>query len=119
MQKTHNDLGGRIPLADPNTLTGSARDLYNSILEHAVPWAESSGFLAKLPDGRVIGPFNVALQSPEIGSAFAKLRSVGESKTCLDPKIRQIVILTIGAIWECNYERYAHKAVAHKAELPE
>jgi alkylhydroperoxidase family enzyme len=65
----------------------------------------------------VIGPFNLALQSPEIGAAFAKLQSTEESSTTLNPRIRQIVILTVGAMWKCDYERYAHKAVAEKVGL--
>ena len=76
-----------------------------------------AGFLAALPDGRVIGPFSLALQSPEIGAAFARLQSTEESSTTLSPRIRQIVILTVGSIWKSNYELYAHKTVAQKAEI--
>jgi 4-carboxymuconolactone decarboxylase len=114
MPTTDTNLGGRIELLEPSAMTGSRKALYDSILREAVPWAQSSGFVAALPDGRVIGPFNVALQSPEIGAVFAKLQSKEESSTTLSPRVRQIVILTVGAIWQCDYERYAHKAVAKK-----
>ena len=31
--------------------------------------------------------------------------------------MRQVVILTVGAVWQCDYERYAHAAVARKAGM--
>ena len=119
MVMNDTQLGGRIALMEPGTMTGAQKELYESTLKEAVPWAESSGFTAALPDGRVIGPFNVALQSPEIGAAFARLQSAEASRSTLSPRARQIVILTVGAIWQCDYERYAHKAVAQKAGLPQ
>jgi 4-carboxymuconolactone decarboxylase len=30
-----------------------------------------------------------------------------------------VVILTVGAVWNCDYERYAHSAVARKAGMRE
>jgi 4-carboxymuconolactone decarboxylase len=112
-----NSLGGRVELIEPSQMTPDQKELYDSTMKEAVPWAQSSGFIAALPDGRVVGPFNLALQSPKIGAAFARLQSTEESKTTLSPRVRQVVILTIGALWRCDYERYAHRAVAHKLGL--
>lgn len=118
---TANDtrLGGRIALLEPRSMSGPQKDFYDAIMEKAVPWAQSSGFVAALPNGQVIGPFNVALHSPVIGAAFAKLQSIEESNTTFTQRVRQVVILTVGAAWQCDYERYAHKAIAKKAKLPE
>jgi len=110
-------LGGRAKLLSPEEMTEAQRQLYDSFVQHAVPWAKSAGFTGQVPGGSVIGPFNIALYSPEIGAAFAKLQSVEESETTLSERVRQVVILTIGALWQCDYERYAHKAVARKAGL--
>ena len=33
--------------------------------------------------------------------------------------MRQVVILTVGAVWGCDYERYAHTAVSRKAGIAE
>ena len=33
--------------------------------------------------------------------------------------MRQVVILTVGAIWGCDYERYAHAMVARQAGMTE
>jgi len=117
INNTH--LGGRIELLEPSAMDESQRRLYNPILRDAVPWAQSSGFVAALPDGKVIGPFNLALQSPEIGAAFANLQSTEESSSTLTARMRQLVILTVGSIWQCDYERYAHGAVARKVGLPQ
>src|SRR5258707_12189693 len=39
--------------------------------------------------------------------------------TKLDKRTRQIVILTVGAVWNSPYELYAHSAEARKVGLPE
>jgi 4-carboxymuconolactone decarboxylase len=109
-----NYLGGRIELLEPSKMTPDQRELYDSTMKDALPRSQSWGFIASLPDGRVVGPFNAALQSPKIWAAFAELQSTEASKTTLSPRVRQVVILTIGALWQCDYERYAHKAIAHK-----
>jgi 4-carboxymuconolactone decarboxylase len=39
--------------------------------------------------------------------------------TKLDKRTRQVVILTVGAVWNSPYELYAHSAEARKVGLPE
>jgi 4-carboxymuconolactone decarboxylase len=39
--------------------------------------------------------------------------------TKLDKRTRQIVILTVGAVWNSSYELYAHSAEARKVGVPE
>ncbi len=113
------NLGGRIPLSDPAKLSENQKSLYRAINEDFVPWAEASGFVAKLDDGRLIGPFNVVLESPEVGAAFLQLQSAEEKMTSLSKRVRQVVILTIGSAWKAPYELYAHSAVARTAGLPD
>jgi 4-carboxymuconolactone decarboxylase len=118
MTKKTLELGGRIPLSPSASLSGSQQSLYNLINEESVPWAQACGFVAKLKDGSLVGPFNVALQSPELGAAFAKLQSVEAKKTTLNDRVRQVVILTVGSVWGAAYELYAHTAVARKTGFP-
>lgn len=40
-----------------------------------------------------------------------------ETGRSLDPRVRQVVILVVGAVWKADYELYAHSAVARKAGL--
>ena len=119
MSKTNDDLGGRIPLSEPGELTASQQSLYKVISETAVPWANASGFVAKVDDGRLIGPFNVVLESPDLGAAFLQFQSAEEKMTTLSERVRQVVILTVGSVWKAPYELYAHSAVARTAGLPE
>lgn len=112
-----DDLGGRLALADPDALTGAQRELFDHITAHAVPWANRSGFAATTSGGRLIGPFNPSLLNAQIGTAFLKLQAAEQQHTSLDERVRQVVILTVGAVWRARYELYAHSAVARQAGL--
>jgi 4-carboxymuconolactone decarboxylase len=110
-------LGGRLPLAEPDALTATQRELFDRVTATGVPWAHRSGFAATTADGRLIGPFNPTLLSPEIATEFLKLQAAEERYTSLDERVRQVVILTVGAAWHAPYELYAHSAVARHAGL--
>jgi 4-carboxymuconolactone decarboxylase len=114
---TVDDLGGRLTLAEPDSLTGPRRELFDHITATAVPWAQRSGFTATTAGGRLIGPFNASLLNPQIGMAFLTLQEAEEQNTSLDERVRQVVILTVGAVWQAPYELYAHSAVARHAGL--
>lgn len=119
MSSENDHLGGRITLSDPTALTPSQQSLYKLINEKAVPWATASGFVAKADDGRLIGPFNIVLESPELGASFLQFQGAEEKRTSLSERVRQVVILTVGSVWEAPYELYAHAAVARTAGLLE
>ena len=119
MAQMQEGLGGRIPLFKPNALSPAQKKTYDMIDTKMVPWAEKSGFKAKNDDGTLIGPFNGILLSPEITDAFLALQATEQDHTTLSQRVRQVVILTVGAVWQCDYERYAHAAVAEKAGLPD
>jgi 4-carboxymuconolactone decarboxylase len=114
---TKDGLGGRLTLADQDSLTGAQHALFDHITTNAVPWAQRNGFAATTTDGRLIGPFNPSLLNPQIGTAFLKLQAAEEQNTSLDERVRQVVILTVGAVWEARYELYAHSAVARRGGL--
>ena len=117
MTATSHELGGRLPLVDPAALTGTARELFGHIQQHVVPWAQRTGFAATTGDGRLIGPFNACLLNPAIAGEFLKLQAAEEKYTSLNERVRQLVILTVGAVWQAPYELYAHSAVARHAGL--
>ena len=120
MNGSQQSLGGRLPLLKPEALTPEQKSLYDRVVSQMVPWAESSGFKAKQPDGTLLGPFNCILLSPKLATAFLELNQMSEGKdSTLSNRVRQVVILTVGAVWNSDYERYAHTAVARKAGLPE
>ncbi len=107
----------RLPLLAPQALNREQHDLYCTISENMLPWAQESGFKAVQEDGRLLGPFNALLYDQELGTQFLKYLAAERSATELDATVREVVILTVGAARECAYELYAHRAVAAKAGL--
>ena len=112
-------LGGRLPLADPTTLAGAQRELFDVVMTTTVPWANGAGFQSMTRDGRLIGPFNPFLLNPAVASKFLDWQFAEQSQTSLSERVRQVVILAVGATWGADYELYAHSAVARKAGISE
>lgn len=119
MAESSPTLGGRLPLLRHEELTPEQTKVFDLMASTFLPWAESAKFKSKTEDGRLIGPFNVALFSPAITAAFLTWQNVEGKETSLDARVRQVVILTVGAVWKADYEIYAHAAVARQAGLPE
>src|SRR6476646_10400015 len=116
----HSDaLGGRLPLADPTDLVGAQRELFDKMTSAVVPWADDTGFHSTTDDGRFIGPFNPALLNPALTSVSAELLLGEWEHTSLSERVRQVVILATGAVWQSEYELYAHSAAARKAGISE
>ena len=113
-----SDLGGRLPLLDIDTLDAEQRELVNYLQTRVVPWAQDAGFRATTADGTFIGPFNAALRSPIVAGAFLQLQASEERHTSLSDRVRQVVILAVGAAWAADYETYAHSAVARRSGIP-
>ena len=111
------DLGGRLPLLNPLALSAQQRDLYDRISATFGNWSDSIHFQSKTDNGSLIGPFNPILYSPGISSSFLDLHDAEERHTSLDERVRQVVILSVGAAWKSDYELYAHSAAARKAGI--
>jgi 4-carboxymuconolactone decarboxylase len=114
-----DNLGGRLPLTDPASLTGAQREVFDLMMSTMVPWANQAPFQSTTADGRFIGPFNPALINPQTATKFLELQFAEQLHTSLDERVRQVIVLTVGAIWHADYELYAHAAVARKAGLSE
>ena len=119
MTDQSRNLGGRLPLQDLRSLGNNAQQLYDRIDSTMVGWACSIPFQSKTADGRLIGPFNPVLLSPEIASRFLDLQEAEQQHTTLSERVRQMVILAVGAVWNSDYELYAHSAAARRAGIPE
>jgi 4-carboxymuconolactone decarboxylase len=114
-----DNLGGRLPLLDPAKLSETQRQVYDLANSTMVPWAEAAHFQSKTADGRLIGPFNPVLFAPEMATCFADLQAAEARYTPLSERVRQVVILAVGAVWKADYELYAHSAVARQSGLSE
>jgi 4-carboxymuconolactone decarboxylase len=116
----HTDrLGGRLPLADPASLTGTQRELFDRMIATVVPLADKTGFQSTTAEGRFIGPFNPCLLNPVVASQFLQLQFNEQQDTSLSARVRQVVILTVGGVWRADYELYAHSAAARRAGFPD
>jgi 4-carboxymuconolactone decarboxylase len=112
-------LGGRLPLVDPANLSPAQRELFDKMTNAVVPWADDTGFHSTTDDGRFIGPFNPALLNPAMTSAAAELVLGERENTSLSGRLREVVILAVGAVWQSDYELYAHTAAARKVGISE
>ncbi|GJG85915.1 hypothetical protein tb265_10960 [Gemmatimonadetes bacterium T265] len=110
-------LGGRLALLDPAALNAAQRGEYDYLAGKQLPRAKQSGFEAQLPDGRLVGPFNVFLYAPEIARGYGAWIDAYTAHTPLPDDVSQVIILAVGAAWGAVYEVYAHTAVARKAGL--
>lgn len=117
--ETDNTLGGRLALLSPDELTSDQKKLYNKLDDTLIPWAKKSGFQAVTDDDKLIGPFNPMLRSPKVSAGFLEALDAEMKHTTLNEKVRQVIILTVGAVWHCEYELYAHHAIALKAGFDE
>jgi 4-carboxymuconolactone decarboxylase len=115
----NSNLGGRLPLVDADTLDGAQRELFDHLQATVVPWSDATGFRSTTADGKFIGPFNAALRSPAVAGAFLELQASEERHTSLSDRVRQVVILAVGAVWAADYEIYAHSAVARHCGIPD
>lgn len=112
-------LGGRLPLVGVDRLDVAQRELFTYLQMKIVPWADAAGFRSTSTDGKFIGPFNSALRSPKVAGAFLELQADEERHTSLSDRVRQVVILAVGALWAADYEIYAHSAVARHSGIPD
>lgn len=119
MATFEDNLGGRLALLSPDQLDADQRKLYEQLQDTMVPWAKKSGFQADTFDDRLIGPFNAMLRSPVISKALMGVTATEGKETSLGEKVRQVVILTVGAAWQAAYELYAHVAVGRQAGFDE
>jgi 4-carboxymuconolactone decarboxylase len=119
MSDQTDTLGGRLPLADPAALNPAQREIFDRMATRIVPWANDAHFQSVAEDGRLVGPFNPALLNPAITAPFLDLQFGEQVHTSLSARVREVVILAMGAIWQADYELYAHLALARKAGLSE
>jgi 4-carboxymuconolactone decarboxylase len=112
-------LGGRLPLLRPEDLSPDQASLYDLIMKQFVPALNAGNIQSNTSDGRLIGPYNPLLYSPEMSSAFLAFQLAEAKSTSLEARVRQVVILAVGAVWKAPYEIYAHTAVARKVGLSE
>jgi len=111
---TMADAQTRFPVIQPEQMNAEQKKLFETIISG--PRAQNYGGEAAK---RVLsgGPFNAWLRSPEVG---LKLQDVGgyiRFNSTIPKHLNELAILVTAREWTSQYEWYAHKALALKAEL--
>ncbi|WP_042397386.1 carboxymuconolactone decarboxylase family protein [Streptacidiphilus carbonis] len=117
MSESGRRLGGRLPLADPSTLTPAQRELYDQLIGSWVAFTDKLGIRSTTEDGRLIGPFNALLLHPEVTAKLLEFQVAESTHTSLSPSVREAVIIVLGAVYDADYELYAHRSVARTTGL--
>lgn len=107
---------GRLPWYAPNELDASARALYDRIT--GGPRASAPQAFSLTDDGgRLNGPFNAMLVSPDVGAALQELGAAIRYKSALTARAREIAILELSSLRRSAFEWYAHERVGKQAGL--
>ena len=72
-----------------------------------------SGFLAR--ERPVGGPFAPWLRSPGFADLAQRLGAFARYGTSLDPRLSELAIILVGAVWKAQYEFAAHGPMAVRA----
>ena len=110
-------MSGRLPSLRPEDLSDAQRAFYDGLVASYGPWADKSGFEVIAADRSLLGPLNPLLFSHAVGAAQIDVFHADKSSTSLSPRVHEVVILTVGAAWDSDYELYAHSAVGKLAGL--
>jgi 4-carboxymuconolactone decarboxylase len=107
---------GRLPWPTPDELDAPARKLYDHIT--GGPRADGPrAFPLTDEDGRLQGPFNAMLLSPEVGTALQELGAAIRYRSSLPARAREIAILELSVLRRSSFEWYAHARVGKQAGL--
>jgi 4-carboxymuconolactone decarboxylase len=93
----------RIPDLDESTLSSEQRRVYDLI---------RSG-----PRGVVQGPLRVWLTSPDFAERAQSLGAYCRYHTCLEPRLSELAIITVGAHWRAGFEWAVHAPIAERAGI--
>jgi 4-carboxymuconolactone decarboxylase len=63
-------------------------------------------------EGGLVGPFNAWVHAPSIGGPAVELGAAIRFRSSLDPGLRELAILTVGARWHAEFEWWAHSRIA-------
>lgn len=93
----------RIPELQTDSMTPEQRTVADEII---------SG-----PHGRIVGPYNAWLNSPEFARRARSLSEFVRFKSSLPNNLSELAILITGRHWKAEFEFYAHRILGRKAGL--
>lgn len=69
------------------------------------------------PRGGMKGPFKALLRSPDLADRVQRVGEYVRFKSCIHPRLNELVILLVARQWTAQFEWYAHRELAMKAGL--
>jgi len=93
----------RLPPIPESEMTGSQRRV--------------RGEIASGPRGRVRGPFDALLRSPELADRLQKVGAYVRFESSLPARLSELAILVTARHWSAQYEWYAHRRLGEQAGL--
>jgi 4-carboxymuconolactone decarboxylase len=100
----------------PDELSPEQRRLYDAITQG--PRSKGPQLVPLMDaEGRLEGPFNALLLSPDVGTALQELGSTIRYRTALSDRAREIAILELSAHRRADFEWYAHERIGRAAGL--
>jgi alkylhydroperoxidase family enzyme len=107
---------GRLDWPTPDELTPEARALYDRIA--GGPRARGPQAFRLTDDaGRLNGPFNAMLVSPEVGGTLQEVGAAIRYRSALTDRAREIAILEVAVLRRSEFEWYAHERVGRACGL--
>ena len=105
----------RVRPTPPNELSPSQKTahdhLVSSLQAHFGP-SLNDIFKTQNEDGALVGPLATLVQYPGLAKPYFDLLGAVAQLAALTPEVRETAILTVGGIYKCGYELYAHERVA-------
>jgi 4-carboxymuconolactone decarboxylase len=93
----------RIPPLPPETLPPDSKRIYDEI--------------AGPRHGTVNGPFAIWMRTPAIADRANQLGNQLRGKSTIEPRLFELMVLTVARTWSAQYEWHAHEPAARAAGL--
>ena len=107
----------RLPPIAPEDLSSEQKTLFDSIAGSTQ--AKSIGFVAALPNGALVGPFNPMVHFPQFGAAVWGVNLALSKNSTLPKTVHEVVVMLTGSRFSARYELYAHEMISKHAGLTE
>jgi len=99
----------------PNELDDDQHGVYESIA--GGDRAKDGSFPLTDATGALVGPFNPLLYSPRVGDAIQQVGAAIRFHCELSAPVRELAILIVATVYDCEFERWAHEPIAKRVGL--
>ncbi len=105
----------RLEPLHPDALDADLRSVHDTVADFVA--RSMPQVVSQDPDGSLIGPYTAMLHFPRYGVPALQFIAAVNSNSQLPATVRETVILTVGAAYNCRYELYAHEVMGQVAGL--